>query len=125
MSNHPIQPLEVIAGVLRFKPNSIVQFLLDQGPYDLNYIAAQDWPREDREQLSQLIGYSLSGFADLSHVSDQTYYAAVKMSEGHNSDLLSRIEVLEEQLKQVRHGLKQIVPVCFRISNEDLKDEDE
>lgn len=31
---------------------------------------------EDREQFAQLIGYSLSGFADLSYVSNKTYNAA-------------------------------------------------
>lgn len=71
---HPIQPLiKDKSGVLRFKRNEIVRFLLDAGPYDLNKLAMMDFSDEDREQLAQFIGYSLRGFGELSYVSDKTY----------------------------------------------------
>lgn len=74
---HPVQPLiEEKYGVFRFKQNAIVRFLLDNGPHDLNALATEKFSQEDREQFAQLIGYSLSGFSDLSYVSDKTYAKA-------------------------------------------------
>ena len=76
-TKHPIQPLAFDeSGVLRFKENKIVKYLLDMGPFDLNYIGAMRFDNEDREQFAQLIGYSLSGFSELSYVSDNTYDTA-------------------------------------------------
>ena len=78
---HPLQPLWTDeCGTLRFKPNAIVKFLLDAGPCDLNQIACMPFEDADREQLAQLIGYSLSGFCELSYVSDETYNLACSMA---------------------------------------------
>lgn len=42
---HPIQPLvKGERGVLRYKSNAIVEFLLRQGPFDMNALAAMDFP---------------------------------------------------------------------------------
>lgn len=83
---HPIQPLALDEhGVLRFKQNKIVRYLLDNGGIDLNQIARLDFPDEDREQFAQLTGYSLSGFADLGYVSDETYDAAYESYYGKPS----------------------------------------
>ena len=55
---HPIQPLAPDErGTLRFKPNAIVRWLLDEGPFDLNQIAMKQFSVEDQEQFAQLIGY--------------------------------------------------------------------
>jgi hypothetical protein len=76
-TQHPVQPLQVDPdGVLRFKPNAIVRFLLDAGPFDMNKLALMPWSDEDRCQFAQLIGYSLSGYSDLSYVSDAEYARA-------------------------------------------------
>lgn len=76
---HPIQPLSVDDnGVLRFKSNAIVRFLLDAGPFNMNTLALMDFSREDREQFAQLIGYSLSGFGELSYVRSKTYKRAAE-----------------------------------------------
>lgn len=76
-AKHPVQPLITDEhGITRFKKNKIVRFLLDAGPFDLNNIAMMQFSAEDHEQLAQLIGYSLSGFGELSYVSDRTYNAA-------------------------------------------------
>lgn len=73
----PIQPLvKDEDGIVRFKKNTIVKMLLAVSPIDLNRIAIMDFPNEDREQFAQLIGYSLSGFEELSYVSDETYAKA-------------------------------------------------
>jgi hypothetical protein len=65
---HPIQNVHRDSdNVLRFVENSIVRHLLDIAPTDLNQIFAQfaKTHPEDYEQLMQLIGYSLDGFAEL------------------------------------------------------------
>lgn len=76
-AKHPIQPLVTSSGgVVRFKANAIVQYLLDNGPFDLNHLATQGFSNEDAEQFAQLIGYSLGGFSELSYVSNSTYESA-------------------------------------------------
>ncbi len=65
---HPMQPLVLDDGVVRFKSNAIVRFLLDHGGYDLNRLALLHFTDEDRAQFAQLIGYSVSGWGDLSYV---------------------------------------------------------
>lgn len=68
---HPMQPLVWGQDTIRFKGNFIVRYLLDHGGFDLNFIAMQDFSREDNEQFAQLIGYSVSGFSELSYASDE------------------------------------------------------
>lgn len=76
---HPVQPLyEDECGVVRFKRNAIVRYLLDEGPFDMNHLAVTHFSDEDREQFAQLIGYSVSGFGGLDYVSDETYDRAVE-----------------------------------------------
>ena len=68
MAKHPMQPVEIDDhGVARFKVNKIVRLLLDAGPLDLNKLACMNFSDEDRAQLAQLIGYSVSGYGDLSY----------------------------------------------------------
>ena len=70
-NEHPMQPVEIDEGVARFKRNSLVCYLLDSHPMvDMNHLAIlPNIPQEDREQFAQLIGYSVSGFGDLSYAS--------------------------------------------------------
>ena len=76
---HPVQPLEIDRdGVVRFKRNAIVRFLLDAGPFDMNQIACLPVSDEDRCQFAQLIGYSLSGYGELPYVSDEEFARAEK-----------------------------------------------
>ncbi len=77
---HPTQPVyKTSNGVVRFKENKIVGLLLSAGPFDLNQLALMKFEDEDHEQLAQLIGYSVSGFGDLSYASDEAVEAADKM----------------------------------------------
>lgn len=79
---HPMQPLfKDKRGIVRFKENTIVRYLIDVGDIDLNIIASGDFSQEDREQFAQLIGYSLSGYGELGYVSDETYEKAEQMSK--------------------------------------------
>jgi hypothetical protein len=75
---HPIQPLVTDKqGVLRFKANAIVRFLLDAGPYDLNKLALMPFSDEDRRQLAQLQSATASAsYGELSYVSNSAYMAA-------------------------------------------------
>jgi hypothetical protein len=82
-----MQPLlRDVDGVMRFKPNAIVEFLLHAGPFDLNMLARMPFSDEDREQFAQLIGYSLSGFRELSYVSDAAYEQAAAQKEAADSE---------------------------------------
>lgn len=79
---HPMQPIVLDrSGTARFKENNIVRFLLDAGPYDLNKLALMPWSDEDREQLAQLIGYSVSGFGELGYTSDEVYNKAERAAK--------------------------------------------
>jgi hypothetical protein len=81
-TKHPIQPVELDKhGVIRFKQNAIVRYLLDAGPFDLNQLALMPFSREDREQFAQLIGYSVSGFSELDYVSDKVFSEADLQAE--------------------------------------------
>jgi len=82
---HPNQPLVFDDhGVIRFKENGIISWMLDQGRergiFDMNKIgmhyASNAFTREDMNQLAQLIGYSVSGYGDLSYANVKTVHEA-------------------------------------------------
>ena len=58
-------------GVVRFHKNAIVEFLLDRGPFDMNSLAVRGFSEADQAQFAQLIGYSVSGWGDLSYVTPE------------------------------------------------------
>lgn len=83
----PMQPVyETDQGTIRFRQNVIVRELVDRdgergrvypqfparSDGGLNWIAMQDFSRADQEQLAQLIGYSISGYHELSYVTDES-----------------------------------------------------
>ncbi|HEP8722238.1 TPA: hypothetical protein VDU44_000093 [Pseudomonas aeruginosa] len=72
----PMQPLiKDDHGVARFKANKIVNHLLDYASErgcDMTELAKLQFPDEDYMQFAQLIGYSVSGYSDLSYVSDDS-----------------------------------------------------
>lgn len=74
---HPVQPLYVDRmDVIRFRPNKIVQFLAKTSKFDENALELIGFPHEDRIQFAQLTGWSLSGFGDLSYVTEDDYARA-------------------------------------------------
>jgi hypothetical protein len=121
-TKHPIQPLAYDEkGVLRFKANAIVQYLLDNGGIDLKDIACWPFTKEDRQQFAQLIGYSLSGYASLSYVDNESYETAEKtFNEGLNEDK-ARIAYLEGELKELREALRVPIARLFEVHPDDLK----
>lgn len=79
---HPMQPVVLDEdGRPRFKKNAIVRHLLDHGKIDLNQIAELPFSDEDRSQLAQLIGYSTSGFGDLSYADPEHVHTADILAE--------------------------------------------
>ncbi len=55
-------------GTPRFRENQLVTYLLEAGPFDMNKLAVlPNISRFDRAQFAQLIGYSVSGYGDLSY----------------------------------------------------------
>lgn len=73
----PMQPIvRDDRGVVRFRANAIVRRLSNEGKISLNEIAAWDMPVEDAEQFWQMLGYSVSGYGDLSFVRPETLAAA-------------------------------------------------
>lgn len=82
----PHQPIrEDSNGVQRFRENAIVRYLLDNGSTDMNKLAVLSFPREDRIQFAQLIGYSVCGFGDLDYVDDLSYQEALRGNEEESS----------------------------------------
>lgn len=119
--SHPIQPLQYNdKGVLRFKANAIVQYLLDNGGIDLNKIACLDFSKEDRQQFAQLIGYSLSGYATLSYTDNASCEAAEKMFNEGLSECEARIAYLEGELKALRDALRLPMARLFEKHPDDL-----
>jgi hypothetical protein len=120
MKKHPIQPLVDNHGTLRFKENAIVRHLLDHGGIDMNKLAMLPFENEDRVQFAQLIGYSLSGFGELSYVSDDDYDAAHFMRDGAD-EKDARIKALEDSLKGARERLKEVAALAL---DQDISDID-
>lgn len=83
--SNPMQPFILDEPVVRFKGNKIVEALLEFArkgrQVDLNDIACMDFSQDDRCQFAQLIGYSLSGYHELSYVSDDHAKAATKAAK--------------------------------------------
>lgn len=78
----PMQPVVYDEhGVIRFQANELVQHLLDFGGLDMNHLGMVDCSNQDREQFAQLIGYSVSGFGDLSYVRHKTLLKADRRAE--------------------------------------------
>ena len=118
----PIQPIYTDAsGVLRFRENAIVKHLLDHGGIDLNAIAIMKFSDEDREQFAQLIGYSVSGFSDLSYVSNEAYATVNRMAETGETQEQARIRYLESLVEELRGPARQIAAALFRIHPDDLQ----
>lgn len=119
--NHPIQPIEPDKnGTMRFKENAIVNYLLDNGPFDMNDLAILDFSNDDREQFAQLIGYSVGGFGELSYVSDDTYGTACKIIDEGMTEEQAKIAHFEEELKALREGLAESIARLYGKHIDDL-----
>lgn len=81
---NPMQPIvKDEHGRVRFKENQVVNFLLENGGLDMNRlaVACNMMPQADWEQFYQLIGYSLTGYHELSRVSDASALEATRLAD--------------------------------------------
>lgn len=82
---HPMQPLiKDEEGTVRFKSNKIVEYLLELGRAvgkDLNALHCMNFSQADWVQFNQLIGYSVSGFHELSIVPDEVALEASRRAK--------------------------------------------
>lgn len=77
MTTHPVQPLVRDAdGIIRFKPNKIIVFLMNTSKFDLNDLLYMEFSAEDYVQLAQLMGNSLKYLSELPYVTDEDYIRA-------------------------------------------------
>lgn len=122
-SRFPLQPIERKDGELRFRENRIVRFLLDNSIFDLNTLATMGFPNEDWEQFAQLTGYSVSGFGELSYVSDETFElvnqkVATFDVEGE-PELLSLDEIAKEVADNLNEAIRNsLFRLATRVSKE-------
>ena len=125
MNTHPIQPLAPDEhGALRFKQNKIVRHLLDwakEKGHGLNELATLDFPQEDWEQFAQLIGYSLSGFQELSYVTGDTIAAASVMEASGCTSHEAKEATRDVALFEAREATRKLVGVLFSNHPDDLK----
>jgi hypothetical protein len=94
LPKHPTQPFVMKNDVLRFKSNKIIDWLFNNGHIDLNVILMMDFPIEDHRQLAQLLGYSISGYGDLSYVQNLDDERTTNVSL---DDHLERVDALAEK----------------------------
>lgn len=108
-------------GVIRFKENNIVRFILDNSGINLNDIARKHFDNDDMQQFMQLIGYSLDGYAALSYTSMDVIQAADTMAEKGLSATEAENEILKLKLDTVRDALRSLATELFKIHPDDLQ----
>jgi hypothetical protein len=128
---HPIQPVITDQhGTYRFRANAVVTYLLDWASKrgcNLNDLARVRFNEDDTQQFAQLIGYSLSGYGELSYASDEVYESALLMVDGTLSEDKARIDCLEQELSVYKKELavlqdlfKGPVARLYEVEHEDL-----
>lgn len=89
-AKNPMQPVGLdVHNIARFKSNKIVRFLQEWAAsrgMDLNTLAKMDFSDDDWTQFAQLIGYSVSGFGDLSYADP----AIVEKADGLVEQIICR-----------------------------------
>lgn len=68
-------------GVVRFKANAIVNWIVSSGRLNLNDIFLDGYSIEDIEEFWQLMGYSVSGYGELSFIREKTAAVADAIAE--------------------------------------------
>ena len=72
-TKNPMKPIGYDQNnIVRFKANSVIQWLCGEGKLDLNQMAIKQFPIEDQQQIAQLLGYSVCGYCDLSYATDKS-----------------------------------------------------
>jgi len=111
---HPIQPLVMVDGTLRYKQNKIVRALLDHSSergLDMNEIARRGFSNDDQVQFAQLIGYSHDGAGTLSYFPDEVWEASQAMHEAGLSEDKARLQALRGFVKTLQDKAIEAVKV--------------
>ena len=123
---NPMQPTVDVNGIIRFKENAIVSYLLKHGQKtgcDMNDLAQiGPFSQDDWTQFAQLIGYSLSGFGELSYVNNDAYATAEKMHKEGLTEEQAKIQHLEAEIKYLRDCLREPMARLFGIHPDDLNE---
>jgi hypothetical protein len=127
MNMHPIQEIITDAnGSPRFRENLLVRHLLDWASArgcDLNDLARLRGPTaDDWRQFAQLIGYSLSGYGELSYVTDDAYGAAARMADGERPEGTARANHLQQELDELRSALREPIARLYGKHPDDLQE---
>ena len=93
---HPDQPIVVVDGIARFKHNAIIKWIIESNRTNMNELAVLNFTNADRAQFAQLIGYSVSGFGDLSY--------APRDKVAHFDRIVARIALPQRRKKAGRKG---------------------
>lgn len=124
LTTHPFQPLVMDEhNVMRFKKNAIVRELLDRDPgipntigptaSGLNRIAHAvdrgDHTAEDYSQLMQLIGYSVSGYGDLTIVPVADRRVADDLATVFRAALDSRLKKNTRAVESVKNMISGVL----------------
>jgi len=123
MVDLPTQPVHTDEhGVIRFVKNTIVRRLLDEGGIDLNDIARwADVTNAEHQQFAQLIGYSVSGYGDLSYVDAVARVRAdAAVDDFKISPLDAELEHHRRAVRQLKEGLRPIIAELYDIHPDDL-----
>jgi hypothetical protein len=111
----PMQPLvRDPDGVIRFRGNRIVRFLLDAGPFDLNSLALMPWEDQEREQLAQLIGYSVDGFGELDYVSNDAWETAIAHARTDVPGLVAAVRERGKRIAKLEADAEQLAVINRR-----------
>lgn len=129
MPKHPFQPLVTDpSGTVRFKPNKIIERLVNDGTIDLNKVAIMtEFDADEHQHFNQLHGYSVSGWGDLNCVSRDTCAVADRMTELHLQGIpydekQVRIDYLESKMKEIREITIQAMIGLNRSLNIEVED---
>lgn len=127
MSKHPMQPLELVDDVLRFKQNNAVNALYEifkektgMDPWH-TMLSHPEVTKEDLCQFAQLIGYSHSGTTSLNYMDDQTWYAAQTVYNDGIPELEARNNYLEKKVRRITSRMRKLASLIFKIEPEDLE----
>lgn len=113
---HPIQPIEDVNGIFRYKQNEIVSYLLDNGRISMNDLGVKEFDRDDWTQFLQLIGMSVGGAADYDMFDTTVTAAADAMADGTSYE-----NAVEEGLRQENKRLKETLKQIQELTDEDYE----
>ncbi|MNQ30739.1 hypothetical protein D3C85_440900 [compost metagenome] len=124
---HPLQPLVLVEGTLRFKENHAVNALYEmvkektgQDPWHIIY-GCPEVNKDDLRQFAQLIGYSHSGSGTLSYMDDETWEAALAVRDRGISELEARNRYLERRHAKMVKKLGALATHVFNVDIDDLE----